>query len=107
MAVLLHIAQPSDVEAAQQSGHYHCASLDSEGFIHCCLPEQLQGVVERYYSDASGSLSLLTINADDLKSEPVFENTVGGTELFPHVYGVINMDAVSKIEPLNNGATEK
>ena len=102
MAALLHIAQPSDVDAAQQSGHYRCASLDSEGFIHCCLPEQLQGVIERYYSDFSGSLLVLHINADDLKPEFVFENAVGGEEQFPHVYGMINMDAVSRIESLTN-----
>jgi len=63
------------------------------------MPAQLKGVIERYYSGATGLL-LLHIDSDLLRSELVFENTVGGEELFPHVYGEINMDAVVQIAPV-------
>jgi len=78
---------------------YRCESIDSEGFVHCCKLEQLQGVLERYYSGVEG-LMLLHIDPELLQPELVYENTVGGEELFPHVYGAINMDAVLKIAPV-------
>lgn len=99
MALIFHIAQAKDVDQAAQAGAYSCDSIASESFIHCCKPEQLQGVIERYYSGAAGLL-LLHIDSDLLRSELVFENTVGGEELFPHVYGEINMDAVVQIAPV-------
>ena len=99
MPLLFHIAQSQDIDAAALAGAYHSRSIVSEGFIHCCKPEQLQGVIERYYSDVTGLL-LMHIDTELLTTELVYENTVGGDELFPHVYGEINMDAVVQIAPL-------
>lgn len=99
MPLLFHIAQSQDIDAAALAGNYRCGSIESEGFIHCCKPEQLQGVIERYYSDVTGLL-LMHIDTELLTTELVYENTVGGDDLFPHVYGEINMDAVVQIAPL-------
>ncbi len=99
MTKLLHIAQANDIKQAKTSGRYRCESIESEGFIHCCTPEQLQGVVSRYYSTAQGMM-LMHIDSELLEAELVFENTMGGEEQFPHVYGEINMDAVQQIGPL-------
>lgn len=102
VALLFHVAQTKDVDQSAETGAYRCDSIATEGFIHCCKPEQLQGVLERYYSGVTGLL-LLHIDSDLLLSELVFENTVGGEELFPHVYGEINMDAVVQITPVSFG----
>ena len=99
MPLIFHIAVAEDVDNAAQTGRYHCDSLGSEGFVHCCQPEQLEGVIERYYSGVTG-LMLLHIDSDSLVPDLVYENTVGGEDLFPHVYGEINMDAVVQIVPL-------
>ena len=99
MALIFHIAHSKDVDMAAQSGSYRCKSITSEGFIHCCKPEQLKGVIERYYQGVTG-LMLLHIDSDLLHAELKLENTVGGEELFPHVYGEINMDAVVEMAPL-------
>lgn len=99
MALLLHIAQVQDIDDAAESGSYRCASIEAEGFIHCCKPEQLQGVIDRYYNETKG-LRLLQIDPELLHAKLVYENTVGGDELFPHVYGEINMDAVINIAPM-------
>ncbi len=99
MALIFHVAQASDVDQAATTGAYRCDSIAAEGFIHCCKPEQLKGVIERYYSGVTGML-LLHIDSDLLHSDLVFENTVGDEELFPHVYGEINMDAVVQIAPV-------
>lgn len=98
MALLIHVAQAAEIDQASKAGSYHCQSIEDEGFIHCCKPEQLAGVLERYYSGVTG-LMLMHIDSELLQSKLVYENTVGGEELFPHIYGVINMDAVVKITP--------
>jgi len=93
MTRIYHLANSTDLAHAQAAGRYRCASLASEGFIHCCDEQQIRGVVERYYSQVDG-LQLLVIEAEALDVELLRENTVGGTELFPHVYGEITMHAV-------------
>ncbi len=99
-AVIFHIASQADIDACNTGKFYRCASLQSEGFIHCCKADQLAGVVERYYADVP-DLLVLTIDPDQLSAELVYENTVGGDELFPHIYGEINMDSVTDISPLS------
>jgi len=92
---IYHLADAADVEKLAKTGRYSAPSLDSEGFIHCCSSTQLPGVIQRYYIDAE-QLVLLYINPNLLDKELVLENTVGGTELFPHIYGDIIHDAIEK-----------
>ncbi len=84
----------------QETGEYVTDSLQIEGFIHCCNAVQLPGVLERYYAKHS-NLVLLTIDTGSLEAKLVFENTVGGSEDFAHIYGPINKDAVIAMEPLD------
>ena len=84
---------------ARQSGQYECDSLSTEGFIHCCLQAQLSGVIERYYQGVT-DVVLLGLDPDQFQSELRYENTVGGTETFPHIYGPINWAAVVSISEL-------
>lgn len=97
--MIFHIATAAAVEEGKLSKRYRCESLQVEGFIHCCKADQLAGVVQRYYADLA-DLLVLSIDADLLMAKLVFENTVGGEELFPHVYGEINMESVVEIVPL-------
>ena len=87
---IFHVAMPDDLQRATRTGEYVCDSLASEGFIHCCLAHQLAGVLERYFTDIT-DYTVVEINIENLpdKLKPVFENTVGGTELFPHIYGAL------------------
>ena len=90
---IFHVALSEDLQRAEDAGEYVCDSLRGEGFIHCCLSSQLSGVLERYFSDVTG-YTVVEIDVAKLpaKLKPVFENTVGGTELFPHVYGPLPLD---------------
>ena len=99
-ATIFHLATPLDAQALSVNGTYRAASLDTEGFIHCCTADQLPGVIQRYYADAQ-NVVVLTIETALLKAELVYENTVGGEALFPHVYGEINQEAVTSTEALN------
>jgi uncharacterized protein (DUF952 family) len=97
--MIYRIAESTDWAAAQSSGRFASADLAAEGFIHFAERWQVQGVTERYYTGRSG---LMLLAVDDTKLEvPVKrENTSGGGELFPHVYGPVPLPAVWAHAPL-------
>ncbi|QQS32350.1 MAG: DUF952 domain-containing protein [Acidobacteriota bacterium] len=89
--LIYHIVLP-DVWENLNAEIYKAASLETEGFIHCSFREQLDGVIERYYSNAE-SLVILELDSDRLMSRVVNEPSTGN-EIYPHIYGPINVDAV-------------
>ncbi len=89
--LIYHIVLP-EVWAAFDTGLYQHASLDSEGFIHCSFADQLDGVIERYYSKES-EVVVLEIESDRLMSRMIREPSTN-SEIYPHVYGPINRDAI-------------
>lgn len=95
---IYHAALPDDWDAARASGRYTTSTrgvtLDDEGFIHCSYRHQVQGVVDRFYADAP-ELVLLRIDPDLLAADVVAEPPADGIdELFPHVYGPVDVAAV-------------
>ncbi len=93
-----HICNQSDWELAQKAGVYEAISLQEEGFIHLSTEAQVLNTAHLFYKGQQG-LVLLFIEAEKLIPEIVFENTMGGEELFPHLYGALNLDAVEEIKP--------
>ena len=67
-----------------------------EGFIHCSTGDQIPGVLQRYYAGVS-NLILLHIDEEKLTPELKYEEATN-KELFPHVFGPINKDAIVKME---------
>ncbi len=90
---LLHVAERADYEACRADPHYAPAAYETEGFVHLCRPAQLAGVLERYYRGREGLL-LLELDPKAFDAELVFEDTTGGGERFPHLYGPIPRAAV-------------
>lgn len=98
LATILHITTRAAWEGASASGFYVPASLKSEGFVHCSKPEQvLKVAMERFRGQAD--LVLLEIAENRIRVEIKYENTEGGTERFPHLYGPLNADAVVGVHP--------
>ena len=98
---IYHLALESDWQQAKRQGFYdrstRAASLAEVGFIHCCTAEQLEGVRQRFYADLAdqpGALRLLVIDPQRLKAEVRWELVPEVGEVFPHVMGVIEMEAV-------------
>lgn len=102
---IFHIATLTDWQDAQATGTYAISTrgrtLAEEGFIHASRGDQWQGVRERYYSDVTEPLVLLSIDTDLLTSPVVEEGLPGSEETFPHVYGPIQVDAVVTVVPLD------
>jgi uncharacterized protein (DUF952 family) len=104
MPYIYHITTREVWEQAQTTGQYEVPSLKEEGFIHCSMEDQVQRVLERFYSDRK-DLLLLCIDSRKLLSQLVYEWAPSMEATFPHVYGPINTDAVTEVKPI--GLEEK
>lgn len=93
---IYHIVTPEVWEDFKDKDFYEAESLQTENFIHCSYVEQLDAVLNRYYKDAEKVL-ILEIETDKLTSKPVEEPSTGG-EIYPHIYGKINRDAIVGIK---------
>lgn len=92
---IYHIVTPESWDQQKDLNLYEHASLASEGFIHCSYAEQIDGVLGRYYKGVE-KVVILTIDPALLMSELVEEPSTGG-EIYPHIYGKINRDAIVDI----------
>jgi uncharacterized protein (DUF952 family) len=107
MSILLHITQREQWEQAKLSQAYRGDTLDSEGFIHCSTPLQVIKVANTFFPNQKG-LILLCIDSDKVQAEIRYEG-FEEEELFPHIYGPLNVDAVFKVldfEPGEDGKFE-
>ncbi len=93
--LIYHIVLP-DVWAAFDTGLYEAKSLETEGFIHCSFANQLDAVIERYYSGEE-RVVVLEIESDRLMSRMIKEPSTN-SEIYPHIYGPINRDAIVRAE---------
>lgn len=96
---IYHIVLPEVWEKFKDKDFYKAESLASEGFIHCSFADQLEAVFERYYKGAEKVL-ILTIDAEKLTSQLVEESSTNN-EIYPHIYGQINAEAIVGIEERN------
>jgi len=92
--MLFHITSRSQWQQAQQVGIYHCESLDTEGFIHCSTQDQVVSTANRFFQGQAG-LVLLGIDPERLQAEIRYEPAED--QLFPHLYGPLNLDAITQI----------
>ena len=102
MTLILHLASNDAWLAAVKQGADHADSLSTEGFIHCSKPSQIVDVANSFYRGKQG-LVLLVIDPSKLESELKWEppaepapNHTRAGDLFPHIYGPLNLEAVIK-----------
>lgn len=93
---IYHIVLPEVWEEFKDKDFYEAESLTTEGFIHCSFEGQIEGVLERYYKDVEKVL-ILKLETDKLTSELVNEPSTND-EIYPHIYGRINKDAIVGLE---------
>jgi uncharacterized protein (DUF952 family) len=91
---IYHITTRTAWEEANRAGGYQADSLAAQGFIHFSTREQVLATAQRFYRGQAG-LVLLRVESERLEARVVYENLEGGTALFPHLYGPLNLDAVS------------
>ena len=112
--MIYHLTSRAAWQDAQQRGDFRTESLEAEGFIHCSTKSQVLPVAEKYYNGRPG-LILLMIDPLLLSSDLKWEPPSGGTpppgvpegDLFPHIYGPVNLDAVVKVFDLESDPNGK
>ncbi len=102
--MIYHLTFATDWDAAVTVGTYRVSgrgmTLESEGFLHFSYAAQLPGTAERFWRDPEEPLVLLTVDPQLLDRPVVDENTTGGSELYPHLYGPLPVAAVVRAEPV-------
>lgn len=91
-----HITTKEKWAEALARGQYESDTLATEGFIHCSTEPQVSGVLERYYRGQTGLLKL-KICKDKVARPLVFELAGSINEVFPHIHGALNLDAVEEV----------
>jgi uncharacterized protein (DUF952 family) len=96
---ILHITTASGWEQAQAAGAVTAESLETEGFIHCSTVAQVQATANRIFRGA-GELLLLEVDTTRLTAPLQYERATDVGDEFPHIYGPLNLDAVTGTIPL-------
>jgi uncharacterized protein (DUF952 family) len=105
--MICHITKRDAWEAAQPHGEFRSPEFGEVGFIHCSTPEQVMLVANAFFRGQS-DLVMLVIDPARLRSQVRWEppHSTGRLpgfmhgSVYPHVYGPINLDAVTRVVPL-------
>ena len=93
---IYHVTSRKEWKAAQKNNEYKPAGYDQEGFIHCSIERQVAGVLDRFYKGQTG-LVKLKIEKAKVQRPVLFELAQDMNELFPHIYGSLNIDSVVEV----------
>jgi uncharacterized protein (DUF952 family) len=97
--VLYKIMSKQEWETAQAQGIYEGSEVDrKDGFIHLSTAHQVRATAEKHFSGKT-DLVLISVREESLGSSLKWENSRGG-DLFPHIYGQLQLDAIGEAVPL-------
>lgn len=102
MATLYHICPEQEWEQAQKQGEYRAPSLAAEGFIHCSARSQVAGTAALFFQ-GQRELMLLVIDRARVDAR-VQDDDIGNGKSFPHIYGPLNLNAVTQAWPFTPDA---
>lgn len=103
MAIIFHITKQDAWTRAKAEGSYRTEMFSIEGFIHCSTADQVIQVANIRFRGQT-RLVLLSIDTDRVTAEIIYENLEGGSQLFPHIYGELNVHAVVQVAEFEPGA---
>ncbi|MEY4050026.1 MAG: hypothetical protein RL262_860 [Bacteroidota bacterium] len=93
---IYHVTTLKEWEAAKIKNEYTPVNFEQDGFIHCSIEKQIPGVLDRFYKGQTG-LVKLKIEKEKVQRPVLFELAVDLDELFPHIYGALNLDSVVEV----------
>jgi uncharacterized protein (DUF952 family) len=105
---IFHLVPEKIWKASKNNSMYDPESLQNEGYIHCSTGTQIQQVANRLYK-GERKLLLLVINATLVEAEIKYEPDEATGEVYPHVYGPLNPDAIVdriRLLPEDDGSFE-
>lgn len=112
---IYHLVTETAFRSQVRGDIYRPASFGQEGFIHCAgEPDTLLKVANDYFASVEEPVLVLTINIAQVQPEVKFEPPApllgGGTShlqgglLFPHIYGPLNLEAITSLGVLQKSA---
>ena len=106
---IYHIAFRTDWADAVAAGEYRVSSrtlsLEEQGFIHASTAGQVAGVANAFYDDIDAAdLVLLVIDPERLTAPLRYDPVPGADQPFPHIYGPLNVSAVTGTVELRQDA---
>jgi uncharacterized protein (DUF952 family) len=103
MPTLYKICPAALWREAERVGVFRGSEVDlRDGFIHFSTPEQAAETAAKHFS-GQHDLVLVRVDAGMLGDRLKWEPSRGGA-LFPHLYGDLDVAAVTAIDPLPLGA---
>lgn len=104
-----HLVAAADYQAGSV---YQPRSLSDEGFIHCTLDtDLLLHIANAFYRAQPGEFLVLVIDPERVTAEVRYEPPMPPPDagplvgqLFPHIYGPLNPEAVVAVRPARRGA---
>ncbi len=104
-STIYHLVPRSEFQAGVKDGLYAPRRFAQDGFVHCAERGSVLAVAGDYFADLGEPLLLLAIDPARLGARIAYEPPapipgggvahLGGVELFPHVYGPIETDAMT------------
>jgi len=94
--IILHILKEIEWNEYKDKKLYGEKHIKSDGFIHCSDVYTVQNVVW-IFDNVCEPLVLLCIDTKKVHPEIKWEN--GGSTDYPHIYGLLNTDAVVNVLP--------
>lgn len=98
--IVVHLLDEETAGRWPVTGEFLPDSLAKEGFVHLCLPEQVDGVRARFF--AGRSAIAIVLDAARFGSPLRFEDSYGHGS-FPHLYGAIPVAAEQRRVVLKPG----
>jgi uncharacterized protein (DUF952 family) len=93
------ICPEAALQEARRCGRFEGSADDArDGFIHLSAASQVAGTLAKYFAGQRG-LVLLAVDPERLGERLRWETSRGG-ELFPHLYGPLELENVISVEPL-------
>jgi uncharacterized protein (DUF952 family) len=96
------LLSPNDFAAATARGTWVPATFQADGFIHASPVEQLTRVANKHYGQF-GEVRVVVLRADRIRPEVRWETASDGN-LYPHIYGPLNLDAAERSVVAKKGA---
>jgi uncharacterized protein (DUF952 family) len=93
------VMSATELDQMQRDGIFRGSPADiADGYIHLSCGSQLAATLDKHFSGVA-DLVLAAVDLSRLGDTVRWEPSRGG-QLFPHVYGVLTVDAVVSVAPL-------
>jgi uncharacterized protein (DUF952 family) len=94
--MIFHFIHLHEWYLAKELNRYEPNSIATDGFIYCCTQTQINELANKLYN-SQNDLLLLEIDTNSVKNPLIYEDLYKLNQLFPHLYGALNLDAINEI----------